>query len=103
MRMNFNWESSTVSNHPDPPWLQELMRRFAEHYDMDISRNAVFRLMWSPAGIKKFAEWIEKEGWKVSYWELDLPTNQDDPSPVAFGLDIADDCPKFMEAKLKCD
>jgi hypothetical protein len=49
-------------------------------------------------GVNDFCDWLKESGYKATIWETKTKIGD---SPFAFGINIADDCPLFVELKLK--
>ncbi len=102
MRINFNRAHSVslaYDSETDFKWLNAFIKGFLEHYDLkhDGASNA---FLLSTNGIRMMGDWIATNGVQVSYWEIDHRVKEDGP-PIAYGLDFQDDCPAFIEAKLR--
>jgi hypothetical protein len=102
MKLNFNRPHSILlayDSEANVRWLNWYIQGFLEHHDLkhDGASNA---FLMSPKGIRMLAEWIASQGLQVSYWEIDHRV-KDDGLPLAYGLDFRDDCPHFIEAKLR--
>lgn len=102
MKINFNRPHSISLDYDSGVnfrWLNEYIKGFFEHHDLkhDGASDAFLK---GPRGVRVLADWIAAQGLQVSYWELDYRTGEDQP-PLAYGLDFQDNCPKFIEAKLR--
>lgn len=99
MKINFGLERSSKSF----TWLTEIGKQFAEDHDMLWSARTRVYLKSKP-GIKVLIEWLKAQGYQITYWELPpLINNLGTEEHIAYGMDIKDNCPKFIEAKLKYD
>jgi hypothetical protein len=102
MKLNFNRAHSislAYDSEVNVRWLNAYIKGFLEHHDLKHD-GASDALLMSPKGIKMLAEWIAASGVQVSYWEVDHRVKEDGP-PIAFGLEFREDCPLFIEAKLR--
>lgn len=102
MKINFNrpHSESLQSGEVRFGWLDAHLREFLRCHDLTIDTKTT-DFIYSPVGIKIVGEWLAATtGMKVSYWEIDYRIREGAP-PIAYGLDFCDDCPKFIEAKLR--
>lgn len=98
MKLNFsNYRAGKDSNQ----WLNELAKEFLNEHDI-VSNTKIRTWLRSRKGSKCFIDWLESRGWQVSYWEL-LPMVDEDGKKtyIAYGINIKDDCPKFVEYVLR--
>jgi hypothetical protein len=93
--------SATMSTYRDndiPAWLTRLQEDWFAAYDIGIRSRHSYRIMRSIEGARHFHKWLESEGFKVNYWEIDIKI---DEQVAAYGIEFVDTCEKFIEAKLK--
>lgn len=89
--------------HDRLPWLAAIAEEFMIEHDIKVS-NTVWAWLKTRDGIRYFGEWLKEKGWEVTYWELPPfvdPSKNGVIKYLGFGLDFKNDCPKFIEAKLK--
>lgn len=106
MRINFSPDRASKSR----PWLIELIKRFAEAYDISTrSGTKVKSYLATPTGARTFATWMKSQGFQVEYWCLEpwirientYNTQRKITEYLAFGIIVDDDCPRFVELKLR--
>lgn len=102
MKINFNRPHSislAYDSEHNFRWLNVYIKSFLEHHDLkhDGASDAFLK---SPKGVMMLCKWISSHGLDVQYWEIDHRVREDMP-PIAYGLDFKDDCPKFIESKLR--
>lgn len=105
MRINLRYltSNSTHDDHTDDPaWLQLLMHDFINAYDINEDSDDIWGWLYKREASKLIIEWMVSEGYKCRQFELPLH-NKDgrDPRYMAWGLEIEDNCEKFVELKLR--
>lgn len=89
-----------------PSWLDLLMRDFAAEYEIRYGEK-VKSYCATPTGAKTFVSYLKQAGFKAEYWCLEpLVTKEAYNSSktieyLAFGVIFNEDCPHFIELKLK--
>ena len=107
MRINFGRQ---LRGHAGAFVIQTILQ-FAEEYAMGSARDARDYVTRGKQGLRAYAEWLAAQGYKVDvYWlepNKDLFVNVGEnygdiirTSP-SYGLVIAEDCPRWVEFKLK--
>jgi uncharacterized alpha/beta hydrolase family protein len=103
MRINL---SALSSNSKQNKWLTNLMREFAEEYEITFG-NKIKQYFGTPSGARAFAAWLKDSGYRVNYWALEPLTYRESYNSskvteyLGFGIIFDDACPKFIEIKLK--
>jgi hypothetical protein len=104
MRINLSSYSSG-----QPKAIGVLVRQFAEAHsikNIGLTKDYVA----TPSGARAFHRWLKSEGFLCEYWCLEPlvvvdPDNYNPPRKtikyLAFGITIQDDCPRFVELKLR--
>ena len=102
MKFNLNRSTSKTfdSRRNLPAWFKELCNNFADEHDINQATTGL-SFLYSPQGILELVNWMTNNGYEVSYWETSVKFNPE--QPIAFGLDISNSCPKFVELRLKCE
>lgn len=101
MRINFNCGTGRhLKEHDKPDWLKRLVVQYLEEYDINASNDQAQRFMYQPAGVRMFAEWLAETGFQAKYWEIDWRYDEG-YHPIGFGIWFDEQCPRFVEAKLK--
>jgi hypothetical protein len=103
MRINLSPDRASKSR----PWLIELMRAFAEAYEIKNGLKLKAYIA-TPSGSRAFAAWLKSQGFRAEYWCLEPYVYIENYEPrrklteyLAFGIMIDDDCPRFIELKLR--
>lgn len=99
MRINFH---PSTSNTTVPEWLVVQRIKWLTEYDMDTqyTNKFVVDYIWSPAGAKNFAFWLQGQGFKIEYWEIDyIPEHH--TVPIAYGIKFDSTDPKIVYEQLK--
>lgn len=95
----FKWNSGTEL----PNWVKLILKEFQESYNAAFDTSYEKHLISEP-GIKYIVCWLKSQGYKADYWEMDFNTKPNDqPYILAYGIEIAEDCEKFIELKLRAD
>jgi hypothetical protein len=92
-------------------FFQSTIKDFAEHYDFTTIKVARDYVMAGKQGLKAYVAWLREQGYRCEMYALepnrDLFLDMGDQytslsrfSP-SFGLIMADDCPMWVEFKLK--
>lgn len=103
MRINANCTTSLLtsgSTEEDPLWFQNIVKQFCEYNDVNSTHSKILEWLYSPVGIQAMVDWMKSIGYNCSYYEIVLPRLRKS-TPIAFGIDISDNCEKFTELKLK--
>jgi len=79
--------------------LEQLVAEFCEEYNIQPSDTTIYELKDYNKQLPILVNWAVSTGWKINTWEL--KRHPDNGNLFAYGLDFADDCPYFMEARLK--
>lgn len=101
MRVNFNPGTSKLTGgdmDDDPEWLQYLRGQFMESWDLDIEDDSVVDWFYSIEGTKAFLKWLRANDFAAKWWEIQVSTGN---AKLAWGIEFRDECPQFVEAKLK--
>ncbi len=103
MRINFNGEVSLINswNGNSPDWLDHLREEFCRSYDMDPRKSTVIGYLESIDAAQAMVDWLQHQGYKVSYYEIIYKLGLDDIRRISYGLDFDDACPRFIELRLK--
>lgn len=103
MRINLNGETSLVNtwDGPNQEWLDHIQAEFCRSYDLNPENSQVISYLWIPDAAKDMAGWLQSQGYRVSYYQLDYRPRPDDSRTICFGLDFDDHCPRFIELRLK--
>lgn len=102
MRINFNLDTSRINNQEfnPPDWFRNQIDAFLEEWDLnpesgDVSNWFVDR----KKGLPEFVKWLRANDWAANYYEMDHKYYGE--IPLSFGIEFKEDCPRFVEAKLK--
>ena len=99
-----------IPDHKD--WLLSLIRDFYYYHKKYNSMNLVdIASVLDMYNTNEFAKWLQRKGWKVEFWKSRTETVQQNNSidrtrdrskeiVFIYGINIADNCPKFMEYRL---
>ncbi len=100
MKFNLNTRTSKERGNSDfiRALLQKFITEFCEEYDINNSNKASDNLRDYHGNLPMLIQWANSRGWSITTWEL---RNSNDNTQYAYGLDFANDCPLFMEARLK--
>ena len=101
MKVNFNPDTSNLTHKGfdnDPNWLKYLVERFSDFCDLDLEKDDVLDWIYSPEGADVMVSWMKSRGYKCEYFQI-LKVNSGDDL-LAYGIDVADNCEKFVELKL---
>lgn len=79
--------------------LDNMIADFCREHDVKISTTFKKYLVDYRRGLPCLIEWAKTKNWKVKLWLL--PDFGDGSGSAAYGLEFDDDCPLFMEARLK--
>ena len=102
MRINMYHITSNLTNKgfdTDPAWLQKLIIDFGDYNDINIDLEDVIQWIYSPEGVEAMVNWMKLLGYNCAYYEIMKFDSKTDV--LAYGIDIADNCEKFTELKLK--
>lgn len=98
MKFNLNSRTSETKSELIHAILNSLVTEFCEEYDLYKSANASFDLKNYNGNLPMLVNWATAKGWLITTWEL---RNSNDNTLYAYGLDFNNECPYFMEARLK--
>lgn len=107
MRFNLNHKNSLLFGYQGPQqaknitdaarFYYEICTRFCADYDIRYE-SGIHTHLHGPKGAADICSWLSTKGWNVEYWQLG--DDDDLGRPIAFGVHFADNCPRFIEAKL---
>ena len=105
MRINFNRTTSELLfwNKPQPNvpgWLLLLRKQFLADYDIFMSGTNVYEFENSEQYAQLFCEWMCSIGYNVKFWSINFKVDDRKPT-FAYGIEIDEACPKFIELKMK--
>lgn len=103
MRFNLNRKTSLLFGYTQAKEVTEQARFYTEaclafcrEHDIDYHAES-HTFLNSPSGAETMSAWLGSKGWRVTAWIF----NREIEEPLAWGLNFDDDCPRFVEAKLK--
>lgn len=79
--------------------LENMIADFCSEHDVKITHTFKKYLADYRRGLPYLISWAKTKNWKVELWSL--PDLGDGSGSAAYGLDFDDNCPLFMEARLK--
>jgi hypothetical protein len=101
MRININLNTSFINCEGLvlPMWLQDQVNEFLETWDLHPEAEDVIDwVMDEKSGLQELIKWMQAQGWQVSYYEMQRRTK--DGTPLSFGMEFAEDCQRYMTARL---
>ena len=104
MKINFNGQSSIINAWRKknlPIWFVTLNNQFFIEHDINEDSDGIHGFLCSEQYVIALANWLKAKGYNASYWCIDYHLRPDIKEPYAFGIDIVDDCPCFVELKLR--
>jgi len=101
MKFNLVKKTSTrTSTRTLDAIIENLISEFCKDHDIIATYTVKKFLGDYKTGLPSVIAWASHQGWTVSMWTLpDDYVNSN--GPLAYGLDFDDNCPYFMEARLK--
>ncbi len=100
--MKFNLNSRTSRQRYGGEFIRIVLNKFVtefcDEYDIYDSHKVSDNLKDYSGNLSMLVQWANSKGWSITTWEL---RNSADNTLYAYGLDFANDCPLFMEARLK--
>ena len=82
------------------PWLRAIAIEFCDEHELEFNVKARLWLR-SRQGCEYFVKWLQARNWQASYWELPPLIDNNEEVYIGFGIEVKDDCPTFIEYKLK--
>jgi hypothetical protein len=100
MKFNLNTRTSRHKTRVEfvQTILNTLINEFCTEYDIYDSHKAYVDLKDYNGNLQMLVNWATSKGWLMSTWEL---RNSNDNTLYAYGIDFDNECPYFMEARLK--
>jgi hypothetical protein len=102
-RINFDTSTSSMLHWKKgtgmPSWLENLINEFKQAYNLLIE-DEYKHYFTNEQGIKYLVTWLKEEGYDVEYWEFPFTVGEN-ISIFGYGIKFKNDCPKFIEAKLR--